>query len=304
MTRPLNFRQIEAFHAVMQSGTTTAAAAQLHTTQPSVSRLIAQVQGATGLKLFDNHKGRLRPTREAQVLFDTVRLHFLGLDRIERSVAALRKSGAGTLRLACTPALALSLMPMAVHAFSQEYPDVHINLQTVGTHALREGLVHGQYDLGLTTSTLDHDHIETEVLHRAQVVCVMHPRHPLAGRKDLHVRDMRGQLLLTLNADDEIQLPFVRTLQEFGVEPAGTVETTYSGTICRMAAQGTGIGVVNPYVASVFAHELRILPLQPRFGVSVSMAFAPEAAPSAMADRFAGVLRERLRDYADVRKMA
>lgn len=298
MARPLNFRQIEAFQAVMQSGTTTAAAALLHTTQPSVSRLIAQAQSATGLKLFDNHKGRLRPTREAQALFDTVRQHFLGLDRIERSVATLRKSGAGTLRLACTPALALSLMPKAVHAFSQQHPDVHINLQTVGTHALREGLVHGQYDMGLTTSALEHDQIDIEVLHRAQVVCVMHPKHPLAGRKDLHVRDLRGQMLLTLNADDEIQQPFVRTLQEFKVEPAGTVETTYSGTICMMAAQGTGIGVVNPYVASVFAHELRILPLQPRFGVSVSMAFAPQAAPSAMADSFANLLRERLRDFA------
>ncbi|REN20915.1 LysR family transcriptional regulator, partial [Mycobacterium tuberculosis] len=53
MSRPLNFRQIEAFRAVMQTGTTTAAAAMLHTTQPSVSRLLAQIQNATQLKLFD-----------------------------------------------------------------------------------------------------------------------------------------------------------------------------------------------------------------------------------------------------------
>jgi len=298
MTRPLNFRQIEAFQAVMQSGTTTAAAVLLHTTQPSVSRLIAQVQGATGLKLFDNHKGRLRPTREAHALFDTVRLHFLGLDRIERSVAVLRKSGAGTLRMACTPALALSLMPSAVHAFSKEHPEVHVNLQTVSSHVLREGLVHGQYDLGLTTSALEHEQIDTVILHKAQVVCVMHPDHPLARQRSLHVRDLRGQMLLTLNSDDEIQQPFQRTLLEFGIEPSGTVETTYSGTICAMAAQGTGIGIVNPYVASVFASQLRIVPLVPRFGVAVSMAFAPQAAPSAMADRFAGLLREGLRSFS------
>ena len=301
MTRPLNFRQIEAFQALMQSGTTTAAATLLHTTQPSVSRLIAQVQSATGLKLFDNHKGRLRPTPEAQALFDTVRQHFLGLDRIERSVAALRKSGTGTLRLACTPALALSVMPKAVHAFSLEHPEVHVNLQTVGSIGLRDGLVHGQYDLGLTTSALEHDQIDTEIVHRAQVVCVMHPDHPLARKKDVHIRDMRDRMLLVLNADDEIQQPFLRTLQEFDIEPAGTVETTYSGTICMMAAQGTGIGIVNPYVASVFAEQLHIAPLQPRFGVSVSMAFAPQAAPSAMADRFAALVRERLRDFAGTR---
>ena len=66
MSRPLNFRQIEAFHAVMLAGTTTGAAQMLRTTQPSVSRLLAQAQQASGLKLFDMERGRLRPTREAK----------------------------------------------------------------------------------------------------------------------------------------------------------------------------------------------------------------------------------------------
>ena len=49
MSRPLSSREIEAFRAVMQTGTTTAAARLLHTTQPSVSRLLAQMQAAAGL---------------------------------------------------------------------------------------------------------------------------------------------------------------------------------------------------------------------------------------------------------------
>ena len=88
MSRPLNFRQIEAFHAVMLAGTTTGAAQMLRTTQPSVSRLLAQAQQASGLKLFDMERGRLRPTREAKDLFDTVKRHFVGLERIEDRVAA------------------------------------------------------------------------------------------------------------------------------------------------------------------------------------------------------------------------
>ena len=92
MSRPLNFRQIEAFHAVMLAGTTTGAAQMLRTTQPSVSRLLAQTQQATGLRLFDMERGRLRPTREAKDLFDTVQRHFVGLERIEDRVAAMRRS--------------------------------------------------------------------------------------------------------------------------------------------------------------------------------------------------------------------
>src|SRR3546814_18036071 len=64
MSRPLNFRQIEAFRAVMLTSTTTSAARMLHTTQPSISRLIGQIQSASGITLFDMLHGRLRPTAE------------------------------------------------------------------------------------------------------------------------------------------------------------------------------------------------------------------------------------------------
>ncbi|MFI5444001.1 LysR substrate-binding domain-containing protein [Polaromonas sp. UC242_47] len=291
MSRLLNFRQIEAFRAVMLSGTTTAAAAMLHTTQPSISRLLAQVQSATQLKLFDIQKGRLRPTQEARQLFDTVQRHFLGLERIEQDVAVMRKSGTGTLRIGCTPALGLSVMPKIVPAFSALYPDVHINLQTISAHHLREGLVHGLYDLVLTTTPIHHPEFSGSTLHRASAVCVMHPGHALAGRAAIHVRDLQDQTLLTLNADDEIHLQFQRSMEQHGVEASATVETSYSVTICTLAAEGAGIGIVNPYVASVFTHALRILPLKPRLPVEVCMAFSSQSAPSAMTEQFAALLK-------------
>lgn len=50
----------------------------LTSTQPSISRLLAQMQTGADLKLFDMHKGRLRPTAEARELFSTVQQHFVG----------------------------------------------------------------------------------------------------------------------------------------------------------------------------------------------------------------------------------
>ncbi|MFJ1251179.1 LysR substrate-binding domain-containing protein [Cupriavidus sp. CuC1] len=293
MARPLNFREIEAFRAVMLTGTTTAAAAMLHTTQPSVSRLLAQMQAAAGLKLFDTQKGRLRPTQEARCLFDTVQHHFMGLARIEQDVAVLRKSGTGVLRIGCTPSLGLGVMPQVVGEFARRHADVHVNLQTVGGHHLREGLLNGQYDLVLSTSHLDDPHFDVRVMHRTNAVCVMHPGHALAGRATIHVRDLHNQFLLTLNADDELHVAFLRGMRQWQVEPSATIETTYSGTICSMAAQGAGIGIVNPYVADVFAHGLRVLPLLPACPVEVCMALPSQSASSAISEEFAALLEAR-----------
>ena len=61
----MRLRQLVCFKAVMMAGTMTAAAKQLHTSQPGVSNLIASLENEIGFKLFDRQRGRLVPTAEA-----------------------------------------------------------------------------------------------------------------------------------------------------------------------------------------------------------------------------------------------
>lgn len=297
MPRPLNFREIEAFRAVMQTGTTTAAAAVLNTTQPSVSRLLSQVGMATGLKLFDHTKGRLVPTKEARELFDFVQRQFLGLDRVEQHVAQLRKSGSGSLRIGCTPALGLSVLPRVIGEFCRRHPHAHVDLQTTSAHQLREGLLHGNFDAVLSTAAQAHPELDGTVLHQAPMVCVMPPGHALAQRPRVHVRDLKGQSLLTLNADDESQVQVQRLLQAHGVDVAARVAAGYSFTICLMAAEGAGIGMVNPYVASVFARDLHVAPLAPRCPVQVLMAYPQHVSRSRMTEEFTGLMVADLQKF-------
>jgi len=278
----------------MLTGTTTAAAAMLHTTQPSVSRLLAQMQAGLDLKLFDMEKGRLRATPEAQRLFETVQGHFQGLARIEQEVDLLRRSGTGLLRIGCTPALGLGAVPGIVARFIARHPEVHVDLQTVGSHQLSEGLLHGRFDLVLATGRLDHPQFNIRVMHRARAVCVMHPTHPMASRRRIHASQLAGQRLLTLNADDELSIALWQALRSAGAEPAATLQTTYSGTICSLAAEGAGIGIVNPYAARVFAHALRVVPLLPACVVEVRMASASHLTSSRMAVSFAVMAAESL----------
>jgi DNA-binding transcriptional LysR family regulator len=298
MPRPLKFRQIEAFRAVMRTGTTTAAASLLNTTQPSISRLLAQVASATGLKLFEPERGRLKPTPEARDLFDVVERNFLGLDRIEQRVAVLRRAGAGTLRVGCTPALALSLMPSVVAAFCRSHPEVQVSVQTQSGLQLWEGLQHGAFDVVLSTMASGGIEARVTTLHRGRAVCVMHAGHPLASHARLNVRDLHGQVLLRLPQDDEFQAQLQRLLDAHGVQPASTIEATYSFTICRMAAEGAGIGIVNPYVASAFARDVRVVPLSPALPVEIVRGYPPQFAPSRNTEAFQALFEAELKKLA------
>lgn len=285
MSARLNFRQIEAFRAVMLTGTTIAAANMLNTTQPSISRSLAQIQAAAKLKLFELDRGRLRPTPEAVMLFEAVQRNFLGLETIEETVALLRRSGVGRLRLACTPALGMSVMPAVLARFKQRHPDVHITLRTISSYDVREGLMNGLYDLGITTNSLDLEgtQLQTKVVDQVAAVCVMSRSHPLAANAHITPRHFQSETLLTLDREDDLSDAWRRALAQAKVTPSSVIETTYSATICRLAEAGAGIGVVNPYVASVFAGALRVLPTKPAIGVKVFVAYPRHVAMSALA---------------------
>ena len=74
----INHRQIEAFRAVFQTGSMTAAGALIGVTQPAISRLIRDLEGEIGWSLFDRSAGKLIPTADAIALFREVQRRYHG----------------------------------------------------------------------------------------------------------------------------------------------------------------------------------------------------------------------------------
>jgi len=109
----LSHRQIEAFRAIIESGSVTAAADLLFLTQPSVSRLLADLEAELGFALFARIGRSLTPTPEADALYEEVRRSFVGLQEISRVADDIRQYRSGSLKIAAMPALGLQFLPPA-----------------------------------------------------------------------------------------------------------------------------------------------------------------------------------------------
>src|SRR3546814_1206589 len=102
--RPPTPRMMEAFNAVMEAGSVSAAARCLGVSQPAVSRLLKQFEDDLGFPLFHRAKGKLTPTPEAHRLSVDVGNALDGIDRVRRSAEDVRRPGAGQLRPGVPPA--------------------------------------------------------------------------------------------------------------------------------------------------------------------------------------------------------
>jgi DNA-binding transcriptional LysR family regulator len=63
----------------------------LNVSQPSVSRLIADLERAVGFRLFDRRGARVHPTEQAQMLFEAVRRSYTGLDLLDQAARRIAR---------------------------------------------------------------------------------------------------------------------------------------------------------------------------------------------------------------------
>lgn len=257
----INLRQLEAFRAVVSSGTATAAAGLLNVTQPAISQLINQFEESIGVELFHRHKGRLQPTAEAMMLYEEVDLAFDNLDRLISLATNMGALNVGQLRIVSPPSLAEGLLSRAVAAYLIEHPNVKMSIDSRSPESAKEALALNSYDCGIGKLPIDHPALVTEPLLNTETVCAMPTGHPLAALKQAGPADLSEYPLILLGQGRASRIRIEQAFAEAGVKPRVRLETHTVGAACACAATGLGIAVVNGLMASQYAHyglELRL----------------------------------------------
>ena len=289
----MKLNEIEAFDAVMRTGSTMRAADLLGISQPAISRAIARLASSTRLTLFRSVRGRLVPTPEAELFHAEVRAAFTGIDRLKTKAAAIREFGTGSLRIACFPALGLSFVPKAIRAFTALEPNASVTLNILGSSAVRDQVADGRYDIGLSADEIDATHVAAQAFMTPRAVCVMRPDHALAQLDVVRPFDLKNRSLIALSPEDTVQRHLLRIFAEAGIEPRIVVETQYSETVCNLALEGVGVRIANVIVVKASGFEQRGLvwrPFEPALTFRALLLTHPTKVRSAMTTVFLNCL--------------
>jgi len=267
----MRLRHIEVFHAVMQAGTISGAAQLLFVTQPAVTKVLQHCEMQLGMPLFVRVKGRLHPTPEAQRLFaDVDKLH-RDLQAVRRLALSLKDKMAETVRLLCTPTLAVSVVPSALTAWRPKFPRVRCKLATHHTKEIVASLLLGEADFALSLQDPMHPGIQAETLAEGPMTAIAPlgtwPDHLLD--EPLPVTQLPNNLI-ALADDDPLgsRVMDACAAQDHEVQPH-TVVQTYQ--LARTLVEcGAGVAVIDPFTAaSVNLTKAQRRPLEPRIPVEL-----------------------------------
>jgi DNA-binding transcriptional LysR family regulator len=287
----MQLRHLEVFHAIMLTGTITAAAKLLNISQPAATRLLLRAEDQLGYKLFDRVKGRLVPTREGQVLHAESERIISGLENLRKLSRNLGAATSGHLRIAAAPALCVDLIPLTIARFRQKHADVSFEVETRQYADLVRVVLNHEVDLGIGFDVQPHPGLDLQPTADAQfygiVPKAMESRLPAALKLDW----FRKHPFIGLRSDDPLGAAFSAAVKLSGVDLNPIVEVKTNQIALALVSRGAGAAIVDQYTAA--AHDPKLVavrPLNPRIDFAVHTLRAKHQPASVLARKFIAML--------------
>jgi DNA-binding transcriptional LysR family regulator len=263
----LTLRQLEVVRAVARHGAVTLAAADLGVSQPAVSMMLRECAASAGFPLFVRRRGRLQPTPELRVLVEDIERVFAALERINRLVEDTRDISIGSIAIAATPTLADNLLPRAIAVFRHRRPRIHITVHTMDNIAAVEAVIQGGVDFGLVLTPIADSGARLVPLCRGDLICLVHPDNPLAGRTMVEPQDLAFYPLISFSRSLPLGSLVEESFRTAGVPRRIALEVNQSSVAFALVRAGAGVAVIDPFLLTDDRdHGVVRLPFHPSVG--------------------------------------
>lgn len=289
----IELRTLQYFVAVAEELNFGRAASRLQIAQPPLSRQIQRLERELGVELFQRLNRRIELTPAGRVLFQEAQLI---LAQVEEAIAITQRAGrgeTGQLTIGFEGSFSYDIMPRAIKAFQDQYPEVELTVHEMTTGKQEQALLEKQIDLGFIVLPIDDSALSVETVLREKLVLVVPETHPLATQTQVGMADLDGEALVVgpYEKGCGLYLQILQSFAETGVHPRIVQSTREIQMLLGFVAAGLGISLL-PAASQYFQRPgvvYRSLPL-PVPEIELAIAWRSEN-PSPILQHFLALVR-------------
>ena len=191
----LNLQQLSAFTTIVACGSLGRAAAELHLTQPALSRTIKRLEEHLGAPLFERHAKGMQLTAIGSALLPHAMLLLREAEHARDEIDAMRGLAKGTIKVGTVGSMASLVLPLAIGRVLDKWPNLRVQIIEGVWDRLAEGLLTHEIDLALSIAAPDTDEIcaIAECRWQDDSFVVAACDHPLRRKKSLKLADTRDE---------------------------------------------------------------------------------------------------------------
>jgi DNA-binding transcriptional LysR family regulator len=247
LSRRLKLRDLHVLMTVARCGSMGKAAAQLLVSQPAISKAIADMEAALGVRLFDRNPHGVEPTIYARALLDRGVVAFDELKQGVERVHFLANPTTGELRIGSTIAIATGFIPAVVDRLSRKYPRMVFYLSAGEAAMTYRTLEERTVDLVIAPifGSMIEEHMHAEILYDEPLVVVAGARSSWAKRRKIELAELAGAVWTLPPLDSLYGSVVAEAFRAGGLDvPPATAFTSVTAARNALVATGSFVSIV------------------------------------------------------------
>ncbi len=248
-------RDLGVFTTLAEAGSFRRTAAQVCLSQSAVSGVIARLEAALAVRLFDRTTRSVHLTVAGRVFLEQARLMQAQTEEAIRQVRNVSELAVGRVRLAALPSLAATVLPRVMARFAALYPGIALDLVDTLSGPAFDLVRSGQVDFALTAANPAYADLDHAPLMADGFVLLMPRGHALANT----TQPLAWLETVSLS---HISMPLPASVRQYAnqafmqhqrvFEPRYAVE--HIATIHAMVRAGLGVAAL-PELAAAFVQQ-------------------------------------------------
>jgi DNA-binding transcriptional LysR family regulator len=209
----MDLMALRIFLAVADERSFSRAAAKVHRTQPAVSQAVKRLESDLGEQLFDRSSKSGTLTDAGRVLQNYGQRLVRLAEEAESAMRELRDLRRGRVLIGANEAAIHTLLPL-IARFRKTVPDIAVDVRRVPARQIAVEVQQGSLDFGALTFRPSEEGLLEVVVGNDELVLLVPPTHPLAGKRQVSMEDVAGEPIVAHNDPSPARERVLRLFEE------------------------------------------------------------------------------------------
>jgi LysR family transcriptional regulator, hca operon transcriptional activator len=260
----MELRHLRFFIAVAETGSLTEAAEKrLHTSQPSLSRQIRDLEYEVAVELLSRSARGVELTAAGRVFLDHARLALAQVDAATEAARRAAQPAKQTFALGFLTGQEMDWLPEAMRILRDELPNIEVTVSSQYSPQLAVALMRGRLDLAFLRPEPNVTDLTYKIITKEPLVVFMPSDHRLAAHEAIRVQELAGETFISVsNTAPVLRGVIDEYLKRSGIDIAPAHEADNLAAGMSLIASTRGIGLLPIYAKNFLPWSVVNRPLE------------------------------------------
>jgi len=260
----MELRHLRYFVAVADAGSLTVAAQRmLHTSQPSLSRQIRDLEDEVGAELLTRRARGIDLTLAGRAFLDHARSVLSQVEAASEAARRVARPAKPCFTMGFLTGHELTWMPEALRILRDELPNIDVMISSQYSPLLAEGLSKGKIDAAFLRREQGVPDLAFRLVVKEPLMVILPSDHRLAGLKAISPRDLAGETFVTVsNTAPVLRVVIDNYLKRSGIKITPAHEADHLAMGLSLIASTRGVGLLPAYAQNFLPSSVTSRPLK------------------------------------------